>query len=159
MSLELYSEQDAETKVIVPTLHNLGYIEDHPKHDVVVKYQHPIDAQQGRENRRIVADMVVFVTGLPVIVIDAKNPRQYLTDNDRRQVISYARLIGDIAPYSVLCNGRTWQIFDTVTKEQLQRLPSYGELIEDLQRRRLSNRQRQNLKTQATRTLFAIDSA
>ena len=161
MSLELYSEQDAETKVIVPTLQSLGYIEDHPKRDVVIKYRHAIDAQQGRESRKIFADIVVFVTGVPVIVVDAKNPRQYLTDNDLRQVISYARLIGDIAPYSALCNGRTWQVFDTITKDQLQRLPSYVELIKDLQRKRLSisNRQRQNLKTQATRTLFAIDSA
>ena len=159
MSLELYSEQDAETKVIVPTLHNLGYIENQPRRDVVVKYRHPIDAQQGRERRKIFADIVVFVNGVPVIVIDAKNPRQYLTDNDRRQVISYARLVGDVAPYSALCNGRTWQVFDTITKEQLQRLPSYEELIKDIQRKRLSNRQRQSLKTQATRTLFAIDSA
>ena len=42
--MELYSEQDAETKVIVPTLHDLGYIEDHPQRDVVLKYRHPIDA-------------------------------------------------------------------------------------------------------------------
>ena len=159
MSPELYSEQDAETKVIVPALHDLGYVENHPKRDVVVKYRHSIDAQQGRESRTIFADIVVFVNGVPVIVIDAKNPRQHLTDNDRRQVISYARLIGDIAPYSALCNGRTWQVFDTITKEQLQRIPSYEELIRDLQRRRLSDRQRKSLKSQATRTLFAIDSA
>jgi type I restriction enzyme M protein len=157
--VELYSEQDAETKVIVPTLHDLGYVEDHPERDVVVRYRYSIEAQQGRESRTIFADIVVFVNGAPVIVIDAKNPRQYLTDNDRRQVISYARLVGDVAPYSVLCNGRTWQVFDTITKGQLQRLPSYRDLIKDLQRRRLSDRQRKSLKSQATRTLFAIDSA
>ena len=157
--MELYSEQDAETKVIVPTLHDLGYIEDHPQRDVVLKYRHPIDAQQGRESRTIFADIVVFVNGAPVIVVDSKNPRQHLTDNDRRQVISYARLIGDIAPYSALSNGHTWQVFDTITKEQLSELPSYDDLIKDLQRRRLSKRQRESLKSQATRTLFAIDSA
>ena len=101
----------------------------------------------------------MFVNGAPVIVVDSKNPRQHLTDNDRRQVISYARLIGDIAPYSALSNGHTWQVFDTITKEQLSELPSYDDLIKDLQRRRLSKRQRESLKSQATRTLFAIDSA
>ncbi len=159
MAPELYSEQDAETKVIVPALHDLGYIEDHPNLDVVIKYRHPIDAQQGRQSRTIFADIVVFVNGTAVIVIDAKNPREYLTDNDRRQVISYARLIGDIAPYSALCNGRTWEVFDTVTRERLTKLPSYDDLVTDLQRRHLSDRQRASLKSQATRTLFAIDSA
>ena len=159
MSLELYSEQDAETKIVVPRLRELGYIEEHPDRNVVIKFRHPIDAQQGREKRKIYADIVVFVNDYPIIVVDSKNPRHYLTDNDRRQVISYARLIGDIAPYSALCNGHTWQVFDTVSKEQIQRLPSYVESIAEIQRRRLSGVQRKGLRTQATRTLFAIDSA
>ena len=155
--LELYSEQDVEAKVIVPALRSLGYVDQ--KRDVTIRYQHPIYAQQGREHRTIFADVVVFVSDSPVIVVDSKNPRRYLTDNDRRQVISYARLIGDIAPYSALCNGRTWEVFDSITKEQLRALPSYGDLIKDLQRRRVSSRQRQSIKSHATRTLFAIDSA
>ena len=157
MSDDLYSEQDVEAKVIIPTLRRLGYTDK--KRNVTTRYQHPINAQQGRERKTIFADVVVFVSDSPVIVVDSKNPRRYLTDNDRRQVISYARLIGDIAPYSALCNGRTWEVFDSVTKEQLRQLPSYSDLIKDLQRRRVSNRQRQSIKSQATRTLFAIDSS
>ena len=159
MSVELYSEQDAETKIIVPTLQSLGYIEGDPERDVVVRYRHPIEAQQGRVSRKIYADIVVFVNRQPVLVIDSKNPRQYLTDNDRKQVMSYARLIGNVAPYSVLCNGNTWQVFDTVTGEQLQHVPSYDDIIHQLQRTPISGRQRNSLKAQATRTLFAIDSA
>ena len=157
MSDDLYSEQDVEAKVIIPTLRRLGHTDK--KRNVTIRYQHPINAQQGRERKTISADVVVFVSDSPVIVVDSKNPRRYLTDNDRRQVISYARLIGDIAPYSALCNGRTWEVFDSVTKEQLRQLPSYSDLIKDLQRRRVSNRQRQSIKSQATRTLFAIDSS
>ncbi len=156
---ELYSEQDAETKVIVPALKELGYDEGHPVRNVVLRFRHPISAQQGRERRTIYADIVVFVDNAAVIVIDAKNPRQYLTDNDREQVISYARLVGDIAPYAALCNGHTWQAFDTVSKQQISALPRFDALVGDLQQRRLSDRQRSNLKTQATRTLFAIESA
>ena len=154
----LYSEQDAETKVIVPALVKLGYDESIPGRDVVLRFRHPIAARQGREIRTIFADIVVFVGEAPMIVIDAKNPRRYLTENDREQVISYARLIGDISPYAGLCNGHTWQIFDTVTKQQIPSLPSFDVLIRDLQRRRLNDRQRERLKSQATRTLFAIDS-
>lgn len=159
MSPELYSEQDAETKVIVPTLHRLGYVEGQTDRDVILRFRHPIEAQQGRNSRKIYADIVVFVNNQPVIVVDSKNPRQYLTDNDRKQVISYARLIGNVAPYAVLCNGRTWQIFDTVTGEQLEHVPPYSDLVQLLQREPISSRQRESLKGQATRTLFAIDSA
>ncbi len=157
--MELYSEQDAETKVIVPALENLGYDERNPSRNVIHRFRHPIAAQQGRDRRTIYADIVVFVDDAPVIVVDAKNPRQYLTENDREQVISYARLIGDIAPYAALSNGHTWQVFDTVSKQQITSLPPFQVLIGDLQRRRLSDRQRTSLQTLATRTLFAIDSA
>jgi type I restriction-modification system DNA methylase subunit len=158
MPLELYSEQDAETLVVVPALRNLGYDETR-QHNVALRFQNPITVQQGRERRTIYADIVVYVNNTPVIVVDAKNPRQYLSENDREQVVSYGRLIGSVAPYSVLCNGHTWQIFDTVTKQQLQHLPRYEDLLRDLQQRRLSVRQRSTLQAQATRTLFAIDSA
>lgn len=157
MSSELYSEQDVITKVIVPGLASLDY--DDALSQVELRYQNPILAQQGRERKTIYADIVVYVNNVPVIVVDGKNPRKYLTDNDRAQVISYARLIGEVAPYAVLSNGHTWEIYDSVTKIQLAKLPALDALIADMQRRRLSPRQRQSLRNQAERTLFAIDSA
>jgi len=89
--------------------------------------------------------------------VDAKNPRAFLTDNDREQVVSYARLLPDIAPYAALCNG-SWQVFDAIRKQQIKGLPTYQELLQDPQRRRLSVGQRESLVNQATRTLFAIES-
>lgn len=150
----LYSEQDAETKVIVPALQELGYDETDPKKHVLVRFRHPIVVNQGRERKTIFSDIVVFVNETPLIVIDAKNPRQYLTDNDREQVISYARLIGDIAPYSALCNGYTWKVFDSITKQQIPGLPDYTHLVQDLQQRRVTPRQRESIVQQATHTLF-----
>lgn len=157
---ELYSEQDAETKIIVPELVRLGYDESKRQtNGVVLKFRHSIDVHQGRQKKTIQADIIVFVHDAPVIVIDAKNPREYLTDNDREQVISYARLVGNIAPYAALCNGYTWRIFDTITKQEIRALPKLRELLGDLQGRRLSPAQRRGIVSQATRTLFAIDSA
>ncbi len=156
--MDLYSEQDVTTKVIVPHLTNLGYDEaKNEQNGVIVHYNHPITAQQGREKKTIYADIVVMVHKSPVIVIDAKNPRNYLTENDREQVVSYARLLPNIAPYAALCNG-DWQVFDTVSKQQIKALPSLKTLFADTQRRRLSDRQRKGLVVQATRTLFAIES-
>src|SRR5947209_2890273 len=133
MTPELYSEHDVTSKVVVPKLTELGYDESkRATNGVVVAFNHPITVQQGREKKTIFADLVVFVNGTPVIVIDAKNPRQYLTENDREQVISYARLSQSIAPYAALCNGHGWQVFDAVTKQQIKAIPSYMELVRDL---------------------------
>jgi type I restriction enzyme M protein len=156
---ELYSEQDAETKVVVPALVKLGYDENDANRRVVLRFREPIPVHQGREQRTITADIVVHVHGEPLIVIDAKNPRDLLTDNDREQVISYARLVGNVAPYSVLSNGIAWRYFDTITKQEIKGIPSYDDLVRDMTRRRLTPRQRDSLKDQATRTVFAIESA
>jgi type I restriction-modification system DNA methylase subunit len=157
--LELYSAQDVETKVVVPHLRDLGYVEEDDTRNVVLRLQHPITVQHGREQKTIYADVVVFLRGAAVMVIDSKNPRDYLTENDREQVISYARLIGDIAPYAALCNGRTWQYFDTITKEQIAGLPSYEQLRGAEPAPPLTDSQRSTLVRQATRVLLAIDSA
>jgi type I restriction enzyme M protein len=155
---DLYSEQDAITKIIVPTLKRLGYDEDKNYH-INLRFNHLIKVNQGREHKDIFADIVVFIDNAPVIVIDGKNPREYLTEQDKGQVISYARLIGSTAPYSALCNGHTWQVFDTITKNQIKGLPKYEDLLKDLQQRRLTSKQRENLARQAIHTLFAIESA
>ena len=155
---ELYSEQDVISKVVLPGLADLGYSEGASRHGVVThRHQHPITAQAGREKRTIFADIVVFVDEVPVVVVDGKNPRQYITEEDRRQVISYARLLDQVAPYAALCNG-TWEVFDTIRKQQLRALPRIAALLGDLQKRRLTPNEQTALREQANRTLLAIDS-
>ena len=157
--MELYSEADVVSKVVVPDLAALGYVEGSTRHGrVVVRHEYPINAQSGREKKTIFADLVVFVDDVPVIVVDAKNPREFLTDNDREQVVSYARLLDKIAPYAALCNG-PWQVYDAIRKQQIKALPRIADLLSDLQGRRLTKGQQNALRSQANRTLLAIDSA
>jgi type I restriction-modification system DNA methylase subunit len=152
---DLYSEQDVQTKVVVPQLEASGFREANS--DVKISYNHPIEAHQGRETRTIYADVMVQVTDRPFIVIDSKSPRRYLSDNDREQVISYARLLPDIAPFAALCNGHSWRVYDSITKQQVPRLPNYSDAKGEL--RQLPERQKVSLVNQANRTLFAIESA
>ena len=157
--MELYSEADVVSKVVVRDLEALGYVEGRSKHGrVVIRHAYPINAQSGREKKTIFADLVVFVDDVPVIVVDAKNPREFLTDNDREQVVSYARLLDKIAPYAALCNG-AWQVYDAIRKQQIKALPRISDLLSDLQDRRLTTGQQNALRSQANRTLLAIDSA
>ena len=156
--MELYSEQDVISKVIIPDLASLGYREGSTQSgSVVLRFEHPIHVQQGRERKTIFADLVVFVNDVPIIVVDGKNPREHLTDNDREQVISYARLLDNIAPFAALCNG-SWKVFDAVRKQQVKALPRLLDLLSDYHKRRLTQTQRDTLRFQASRTLFAIDS-
>lgn len=157
VTAELYSESDVQTKVVVPYLASAGYRD--ATRDISISYNQPITAQQGRDTRTIFADVVVQVNGRSVIVVDSKSPRQYLTDNDREQVISYARLLKDIAPYAALCNGHSWRVYDSVSKQQLVRLPTYPELKKSIAAQHLTEGRRLSLVGQANRTLFAIDSA
>ena len=157
--MELYSEADVVSKVVVPDLAALGYVEGNTRHgQVVIRHEFPITAQSGRDRKTIYADLVVFVNDVPVIVVDAKNPREFLTDNDREQVVSYARLLDKIAPYAALCNG-PWQVYDAIRKQEIKALPRIADLLSDLQERRLTTGQQDALRSQANRTLLAIDSA
>ena len=156
--LELYSAEDVMSKVVVPELSALGYTEGQTQYGTVVnRFEHPISVQNGRERKTIYADLVVFVNEIPVIVVDGKNPRRHLTDNDREQVISYARLLDNIAPFAALCNG-SWRVFDAVRKQQVTALPALRDLLNDYHNRRLTPAQRRTLRTQANRTLFSIES-
>jgi type I restriction enzyme M protein len=156
IAAELYSEADVQAKVVVPSLAEAGFRD--AVGDVKISYGVPIKAQQGREVRTIFADMVVQIEDSPVIVVDSKSPRQQLTDSDREQVISYARLIGNIAPYAALCNGSAWRIYDSITKQEIGKLPTYSEIKRRMLPQPIAVRQRESLVGQATRTLFAIGS-
>lgn len=59
--------------------------------------------------------------GENLFVVELKSPDNKLTERDRDQGISYARLLDQIAPFVVVSNGKQTQIFDTITKQQLDR--------------------------------------
>lgn len=54
-----------------------------------------------------------------LFVIELKNDSIPITDDDVDQGISYARLLDDIAPFTIISNGIITRIFDSVTKEEL----------------------------------------
>jgi hypothetical protein len=50
-------------------------------------------------------------------VVETKAAGLSLTDDDRDQAISYARLVHPIAPYALVTNGNDYRLYHTVTKE------------------------------------------
>ena len=55
-----------------------------------------------------------------LFIIELKNDSISITQNDIDQGISYARsLLDDIAPFTIVTNGHTTRIFDSVSKIEL----------------------------------------
>ncbi len=119
------SEDETCVHVLGPYLHALGVGPDR------LRVQKTFHLHLGRqmivynsdESRRDVGGRLDYLvaneTGRPLFVIEVKRPGEALTDDDRDQGISYARLLDDIAPFVLLTNGETLHLYDTVTKREL----------------------------------------
>lgn len=94
----LISEADVELKVVSPILNIIGY----NKNDIYMRY--PVTFNQGRENVKKEADMVIKKDGKPYIVIENKKITEKITDDVIGQLDSYA--FGLSCKYGVVCNGK-----------------------------------------------------
>lgn len=54
-----------------------------------------------------------------LLIVETKAEDLTLTDDDRDQAISYARLVHPIAPYAVVTNGKEFRLYDSLTKNQI----------------------------------------
>lgn len=65
------------------------------------------------------SDMLLMHMGKPLAIVETKAFEKKLTDEDRDQGLSYARLIRQMPPYTIVTNGRIMQVFDTLTTEEI----------------------------------------
>lgn len=94
----IISEADVELKVVNPILEVLGY----NKNDIFMRY--PVSFNQGRENVKKEADMVIKKDKNPFIVIENKKTTEKITDDVIGQLDSYA--FGLSCKYGLVCNGK-----------------------------------------------------
>lgn len=81
--------------------------------------QHEIDAQKDfRATGR--CDVLITNQGRPLAVLELKRPGSRLADEDRKQVLSYARLIEPWPPLAILTNGKKVRLFKTFTGKEWQ---------------------------------------
>jgi hypothetical protein len=55
-----------------------------------------------------------------LLIVETKAAHLSLTDDDRDQAISYARLVHPIAPYAVVTNGSEYRLYDSLTKKRIE---------------------------------------
>jgi hypothetical protein len=74
--------------------------------------------------------LIVRADGRPLFVVELKGPDENLTDDDRDQGISYARLVDPMAPLVLVSNGSVSHLYDTITRERIED-PASAALIRD----------------------------
>lgn len=148
---DLYSEEDSKVKVIIPFLESKGYEKRN------MRFEQPISVKQGRETKTIFCDIVLYENSDPIIAIDAKNPREALTEEDKEQVISYARLLPSIAPIAVVSNGKAWEVYNVISKELISSIPERTELLKKYKSLLITSKNLIELRDEAEKVVFGID--
>lgn len=124
---DLISETDIREKIIAPWLNAVGITPDKVKmeHSFNIRLGHgiyEINSQKQRNHTSGRADYLIKgIDDINLFVLEAKKFGADLTEEDRNQVISYARLVeeGNIPPFAILTNGTQTLIYDVLTKCEL----------------------------------------
>ena len=76
-----------------------------------------VDGQKDRASGRL--DILFKKGNENLFIVETKPQNQTLSEQDKQQAISYARLLEQIAPFAVVTNGTSTKIYDTITGEDL----------------------------------------
>lgn len=118
------NEEEVKARIILPWLQNLGLAPD----DVALETSFSlrigtnsvvIGGRSGKALQRARLDILVRRNGRNLLVVEAKEPSELLSEDDRDQAISYARLLHPMAPFALVTNGKDFQLYDVLTKERI----------------------------------------
>lgn len=116
-------EEDLRFKLLNPFLQSLGF------HTSEISLEKNFSLRLGTSEinisnqesnlKRGRLDILCHKNKKNLFVIELKNDKQSISENDRDQGISYARLLDNIAPFTIVTNGHEVHIYDTITREKL----------------------------------------
>ncbi len=112
----LMNEEDIRGKLLLPFLNDLGFNLSE------ISLEGSFTIRLGKSQRTIKgrSDILCKRNGKNLFIIELKNESVSITQNDIDQGISYARLLLDnIAPFTIVTNGKTTKIFDSVSREEI----------------------------------------
>lgn len=142
--VNIYSEEDAQNKIMIPLLKKLGYkLSD-------MEFQKPIKITIGSNQKTIYPDIVVKIGNRESIVVEMKKPGVKIDEIAVEQAISYARLMPIPVPYAVVSNGYDTRIYDVITKQRLPEIPTKKKYLElfssQIMNRTISEEQKEEAK-------------
>jgi hypothetical protein len=120
------NEEELKSLFLLPLLRSLGVPSEEIELERSFSFKvgrrqlsESVEAQLTEARPRL--DVLVKRRNRNAFVLEVKAPELDLTEEDALQAISYARLVHPIAPFAILSNGSTTQVFDVVTREQVTR--------------------------------------
>ena len=109
------NEEDIRGKVLLPYLKDLGF--DYSEISLEKAFTIRLGKSKHATGR---SDILCKRNGRNLFVVELKNDSKGISQDDIDQGISYARSLEDnIAPFTIITNGRTTKIYDSVSKEEL----------------------------------------
>lgn len=125
--MQLCTEEDLKNKIV-----NV-WLAEHGLHVADLQFEHTFKVKIGRQvhvlGRDTFKDSIVRPRcdilvknsyGMNLAIIEVKAPTEMITNDDRDQAVSYARLLeGNIAPVAIVTNGEQTIIYDTITLEHI----------------------------------------
>lgn len=112
------SEDDLRSKIVYSWLKDCGLSNS----DIMLEYTLKLRIGKGTKTVNSRCDVLVKNNeGQNLLVIEVKNAKHNLAPSDRDQALSYARALADggIAPFTILTNGVSTIIFDSITGEDI----------------------------------------
>lgn len=126
MGIKYMNEEQIKNTVIVPYFSQMGFLTDQIEFETHFKINIPRQGELyiGTEITKNVYSDILYKTLVNgklrnIILVEVKRENHVISEKDIEQAINYARLLDEIAPYSVVTNGKSTRIFDTLTKDEL----------------------------------------
>ena len=115
------NEEDIRAKIVSPYLKKIGFNESDLDYEFSFKIRlgRGVHTVGGNTEARGRADILCKRFGKNLFIIEVKKEGKSINDNDIDQGISYARLLDQIAPITIITNGNDWKIFETISKNEL----------------------------------------
>jgi len=121
-NLSNLSEEDIKIKHVLPILQSIGFKDDE------LSFENRFTLRLGHktyykdDEKRGYSDILCKSPDKVdnYFIVEVKKDGLPLTDDDKEQAITYARLVHPIAPYTIVTNGTDTNIYDTISKNKLE---------------------------------------
>lgn len=130
------TEEDIRGRILLPFLKSIGVNENN------IRLEKSFTIQLGRSSYRIQGDKEVDKAqgrtdiliknddGKNLFILELKADKYTLTDSDKSQGISYARLLEQIPPFVIVSNGKETKIYDSITTNELSMSKASSEFLQ-----------------------------
>lgn len=122
MKRDAMNEESVKNKIIVPFFQEMGFDTSEIEYETsftlrVGRQTFLMNGERDRASGRL--DILFKRHSENLFIVETKPQDHILSEQDKEQAISYARLLDQMAPFAIVTNGICTKIYDTLTKEDL----------------------------------------